>query len=156
MVSRKSFTWCILLAHDLDTHENTNFPWYLWIMPIILFNSKANFGKILLKGSIGKKVNPIFKIIRPRCTAIGYCVQKHKVVSSTPNPTSKTSQKWKYIMYLMPFEVWCIFLLTRETGLTQPDSIFSTVHNLWRKMVHASKNKMPWYLYSLPEFEGWH
>jgi hypothetical protein len=43
-------------------------------MPIILFNSKAKIGKILLKGSLGKKVNPIFKIIRPKCTAIGYWI----------------------------------------------------------------------------------
>jgi hypothetical protein len=70
MVSRKSFTWPISLALVLDTHENNNFPWHMWIMPIILFTSKVEIGKIVLKGSIGKEVTPIFKIIKPKCTAI--------------------------------------------------------------------------------------
>jgi hypothetical protein len=43
-------------------------------MPIILFTSKADIGKIVLKGSLGKEVTPIFEIIRPKCTAIGHLV----------------------------------------------------------------------------------
>jgi hypothetical protein len=71
MLSRKSFTWHIFLAFELDTHENTNFSWWLWIMPIILFTSKADAGKIVLKGSLGKEVTPIFKIMSPKWTSIG-------------------------------------------------------------------------------------
>jgi hypothetical protein len=74
MMSRKPFIWYMSLAFDPDTHKNTNFAWHLWIMPIILITWKAEIGKIVLKGSLGKEVTPIFKIIRGKWAAIEYLV----------------------------------------------------------------------------------
>jgi hypothetical protein len=39
-----------------------------------LFTSKADIGKVVLKGSLGKEVTPIFEIIRAKCTAMGHLV----------------------------------------------------------------------------------
>jgi hypothetical protein len=74
IVSRKPFSWYISLTLKFDTHKNTNLAWHLWIMPVILFTSKADIGKIVLKGSLGKEVTPVFEKIRPKCTAIGHLV----------------------------------------------------------------------------------
>jgi hypothetical protein len=77
---------------------------------------------------------------------------------SNPNDTIQKKPKLKYVLYFIPVSEWCILLLAREFGLTQPGCIFSPIQNLLRKRVCDSKNKNKKHalVFSLPGFEGLH
>jgi hypothetical protein len=66
----------------------------------------------------------------PKWTSIGTGFTSTKVWVQPKIPQSKTSQKLKYVLYLIHFSYWCIFLLASDTGLIQAGSIFSTGQNL--------------------------